>query len=569
MENQWKTHEVTNQFTELTKYNLFTTDKVLTDYFRKNKVDWAAKELTAFGEKLGTAEAFSDGQLANEYIPVLKTFDNRGNRIDVVEFHPAWHKFSSWCKSYGLISRPFEDQVPFRWSYSAANFILQTQVEAGSMCPATMTLASIPVLSKEPELWSQLKDKLISREYDQRDIPVAEKKSIWIGMGMTEKQGGSDVRSNTTVATPIGKPGRGQAYTIRGHKWFFSAPMCDAHLVVARTSDTDAICCFFVPRWKPDGTKNPVEIQRLKNKLGNKSNSSSEVEFRDAYGILMGEEGRGIPTIIEMANYTRLCCVLGSTGIIRQATVQAIAYTRKRKAFGNTLYNQPLMRNVLVDFALESEAAEILSLKLAEAFEHGDGNPSAKAWKRFLTPASKYWICKRAETITAEAMETFGGNGYVEDGIMARLFREAPVNSIWEGSGNVMCLDVLRAMKKEPEQVKIIMQELVEMAEGNVVILKAVNELNELVQADPQTLEASARLLTEKLMLIVQACLVKNHAPEFVSKAFIELRLNQKPAANYGAFKPVNDIDYEAILERAFPLNEQLKSIENEFARSI
>lgn len=552
MKDQWKTHEVSNQFSELTHYNLFTTDHVLTEYFKKNNADWAIRELTAFGGELGTPGAFNDGQLANEYIPVLKTFDNRGNRLDVVEFHPSWHRFSAWCKSYGLIARPFEDKKPFRWSYTAANFILQTQVEAGSMCPATMTLASIPVIAREPELWTQLKDKLVSREYDQRDIPIAHKRSIWIGMGMTEKQGGSDVRSNTTIATPVGEPGRGKSYLLRGHKWFFSAPMCDAHLVVARTSDTDAICCFFVPRWKPDGTKNPIEIQRLKDKLGNKSNSSSEVEFKDAYGILIGEEGRGIPTIIEMANYTRLCCVLGSTGIIRQATVQAIEYTRKRRAFGNTLYNQPLMQNVLVDFALESEAAEILALKLAEAFEQGDENRSAKAWKRFLTPASKYWVCKRAETITAEAMETFGGNGYVEDGIMARLFREAPVNSIWEGSGNVMCLDVLRALGKEPELVQLIFSELVEMADGNTIILKALSELQELVQSDPVTLEASARLLTEKLMLVVQACLLKQRSPEFMSKAFIELRLNQKPAVNYGAFNPAG-INHDAILERAFP----------------
>lgn len=553
MGNQWKTHHVSNQFSELSGYNLFTTDAVLTDYFKRHNADWAMTELTAFGEELGTPEAFQNGQLANEYIPVFKPFDNRGNRIDVVDFHPSWHLFSAWCKSYGLIARPFEDTAPFRWNYTAANFILQSQVEAGSMCPATMTLASIPVLQKEPDLWHQLKGKLVSREYDQRDIPITHKHSIWIGMGMTEKQGGSDVRSNTTTAIPVGESGRGKAYALTGHKWFFSAPMCDAHLVVARTSDSDSICCFFVPRWKPDGTKNTIEIQRLKNKLGNKSNASSEVEFKAAYGILIGEEGRGIPTIIEMANYTRLCCVLGSTGIIRQATVQAIAYTRKRKAFGNTLYNQPLMRNVIVDFALESEAAEILSLKLAEAFEQGEENPVAKAWKRFITPAAKYWICKRAESLTAEAMETFGGNGYVEDGIMARLFREAPVNSIWEGSGNVMCLDVLRVINKEPELVQLIMEELTEIAANDTVILQSLTQLQVLIQSDPATLEASSRLLTEQLMLIVQACLLKQRSPEFMSSAFIELRLKQKPAVNYGAFESAM-IDHSAILERAFPV---------------
>ena len=552
MGNQWKTHHVSNQFSELTGYNLFTTDAVLTDYFKGHNANWATTELTAFGEELGTPETFHNGQLANEYTPVFKPFDNRGNRIDVVNFHPSWHLFSSWCKSSGLIARPFEDSTPFRWSYTAANFILQSQVEAGSMCPATMTLASIPVLQKEPDLWNQLKEKLVSREYDQRDIPITHKRSIWIGMGMTEKQGGSDVRSNMTTATPIGEPGRGKAYAITGHKWFFSAPMCDAHLVVARTNDSDSICCFFVPRWKPDGTKNPIEIQQLKNKLGNKSNASSEVEFKAAYGILIGEEGRGIPTIIEMANYTRLCCILGSTGIIRQATVQAIAYTRKRKAFGNTLYNQPLMRNVLVDFALESEAAEVICLKLAEAFEQGDDTHSAKAWKRFITPAAKYWICKRAETLTAEAMETFGGNGYVEDGIMARLFREAPVNSIWEGSGNVMCLDVLRVINKEPELVRLILEELTEMAAGDVTILGALSTLQTLLRHDSAILEASSRLLTEQLMLVVQACLLKQQSPGCISDAFIELRLKQTPSLNYGAFQSTT-IDHNAILERTFP----------------
>lgn len=553
MENSWQTHQVNNQFSELNNYNLYTSDLVLTNYFSSRQLDLASRELAEFGAILGSTESYNNAQLANEYTPVLKAFDTRGNRIDVVEFHPSWHLFSSYCKSYGLISRPFEDTSKYRWSYTAANFILQSQIEAGAMCPATMTLACIPLLAREPELWNELKDKLVSREYDPRDIPIASKKSVWIGMGMTEKQGGSDVRSNTTVATPIGESGRGNAYLLRGHKWFFSAPMCDAHLVVARTSNTDAICCFYVPRWKPDGTKNPIEIQRLKNKVGNKSNSSSEVEFKDAYGILIGEEGRGIPTIIEMANYTRLCCVLGSTGIIRQATVQAIAYTRKRKAFGNTLYHQPLMRNVLIDFALESEAAELLSLKLAEAFEQGDDDHSAKAWKRLLTPASKYWICKRAELVTAEAMEVFGGNGYVDDGILARLYKEAPVNSIWEGSGNVMCLDVLRAIKKEPNLLKTILEELVKMANNDNRILNAIQTFQDLIDNNIAILESVSRLITEKLMLIVQACIMKQDAPDYMSNAFIELRLQQMPGLNFGAFVPTSTIDFDAILERAFP----------------
>lgn len=555
-QNQTDTHQVFNQFSELSDYNLYITDPVLTGYFERNTIKWADRELRAFGDELGSAATFHAGALANANPPVLRAFDNRGRRIDFVEFHPSWHRFMGYCKKYGLIGKPFWGKTKFRWPFAAANFMLQTQVEAGALCPATMTLASMPVLQKEPGLWKQLKDKLVSFEYDSRDLPISEKNSIWIGMGVTEKQGGSDVRTNTTLATPIGASGRGEEYRITGHKWFFSAPMCDAHLVVARTSDSDEISCFYVPRWKPDGTKNPLHIQRLKDKLGNKSNASCEIEFRDAYGILIGESGRGIPTIMEMANYTRFCCVLGSAGIMRQATVQSIAYARRRKAFGKTLYHQPLMRNVLVDLALETEAAQLLALRLAEAFEKGDEDANAKAWKRFLTPASKYWVCKRAEALTAEAMEVFGGNGYIEDGdaVMARLFKEAPVNSIWEGSGNVMCLDVLRVANKNPEMVQAVLDELNHLAGKDKTILRALEDLKEMIQTDPATLESRARLLSENLLLIVQACLMRAYSPGFISKAFIDLRLKQGLSGNFGAFDAAG-IDSEAILERSFGEN--------------
>ncbi|MBW7867452.1 MAG: acyl-CoA dehydrogenase family protein [Brumimicrobium sp.] len=555
MHNEYNTHEVFNQYTEISDYNLFTTDQVLQDYFIKHHLHEMAEDLKIFGEQIGSEESYHDGSLANAYTPILHSFDNRGNRTDFVEFHPAWHRFMAYCKTTGLIGRGFASNEPFRWSYVAANFMMQTQVEAGALCPATMTLACIPLIQKEPKLWEELKDKLVSSEYDERDIPIAQKKSIWIGMGVTEKQGGSDVRTNTTYATPMGESGRGHAYKITGHKWFFSAPMCDAHLVVAKTTDTDEICTFFVPRWKSDGTKNPLQIQRLKEKLGNKSNSSCEIEFRNAYGILIGEEGRGIPTIMEMANTTRFCCVLGSAGIARQATVQAIAYAQRREAFGKTLYNQPLMRNVLVDMALETEAAQVLALRLAEAFEKGDSDSTALAWKRFMTPASKFWVCKRAEAITAEAMEVFGGNGYIEDGnaIMARLYKESPVNSIWEGSGNVMCLDVLRVVNKHPQMVESILDELKRMSEGDERILKELATLLHLFRSNQTSLESKGRILTEKLMLITQACLLKKESPKFISEAFIELRLVQGITGNFGAFDG-EQIDYEQILKRAFPL---------------
>lgn len=548
----WETHEVHNQYAEISDYNLFSTDVVLNEYLQRIGADWTLPELTRIGAEIGKTDIMQKAHTANQYTPVLRSFDSRGNRIDTVDFHPAWHWFMEFTKKAGLISRPFEDDRNGRWAFSAVNFMLQAQVEDGSLCPATMTQAAIPVLKKEPALWEQLEPKILSREYDARDLPIEQKKSIWIGMGMTEKQGGSDVRSNTTSATPVNKPGRGEPYLLRGHKWFFSAPMCDAHLVVARTTDSDALACFFVPRWKPDGTKNPVRIQRLKDKVGNKSNSSSEVEFQDAWGILIGEEGRGIPTIIEMATYTRLCCVLGSAGIIRQAAVQCIAYTRKRRAFGKHLYEHPLMRSVLTDFALESEAAAITAMRLAEAFEKDDADPLSKAFKRFITPAAKYWVCKRAVSLTGEAMEVFGGNGYVEEGILGRLFREAPVNSIWEGSGNVMCLDVLRAMGKEPELVKEVLTELKRLAGDNKDLHTAIEQLVFLFRQEPQELEGTARLLTERLMLCVQACLLHSCAPAFVSEAFIRTRIQQGPASNFGAFSTAG-IDTEAILERAFP----------------
>lgn len=545
-----KTHEVYNQFFELQQYNLYKTDPVLSDFFEKKGDAWH-HSLLEIGEKLGTPEMFEHAHLANTFTPSLRVFDARGNRIDVVDFHPSWHVFMQFSKEHGIISTPFESQENGRWSFAAAAFILQSQIEAGAMCPATMTQACIPVLQKEEKLWNEVGEKLLSRAYDVRDIPISEKKSIWIGMGMTEKQGGSDVRSNTTTARPINKGGRGEAYTIRGHKWFYSAPMSDAHLVIAKIEQSETIGCFFVPRWKPDGTKNAIHIQRLKEKVGNKSNSSSEVEFWDAYGILIGEEGRGIPTIIEMATNTRLNCVLGSTGMIRQAAVQAIAYTRQRKAFGKVLYEQALMRSVLVDFALESEAATWTSLLLANAFEKGEVDETAKAWKRIITPAAKFWICKRAIEMSAEAMEVFGGNGYVEESILSRIFKEAPVNSIWEGSGNVMCLDVLRAFSKEKELLERLLADLLQKAVGNTILTEEIQNWTRFVKENSQDLESKARYVTERLMLLAQAVIMHQNAPAFMTTAFIQTRILKKAGHVLGAHSFRLDAE-EQILQRTF-----------------
>ncbi|WP_019140529.1 acyl-CoA dehydrogenase family protein, partial [Noviherbaspirillum massiliense] len=364
---QWPTHEVTNQVPELVGYNVFSTDVALANGLRQGGAGWHEESLTRFGAELGSREVLQLGELANRHLPELNTHDRFGNRIDSVEFHPSWHQLLALLRREGLHALPWMQPQPGAHVARAAGYFMQSQVESGSLCPTTMTFASIPVLQNEPELFARLQSKLLSREHDARDLPLEQKTSMMIGMGMTEKQGGSDVRTNTTVARPLRGEGRGAEYLLTGHKWFFSAPMCDAHLVLARTEG--GLSCFFVPRWRPDGSKNAVLVQRLKDKLGNRSNSSSEVEFQDAYGIMVGPEGRGIPTIIEMANHTRLDCVIGSAGLMRQAFVQAAHHARHRSAFGRLLAEQPLMRNVLSDLALESEAATLLMLRLARAFE--------------------------------------------------------------------------------------------------------------------------------------------------------------------------------------------------------
>jgi len=547
----WQTHEISNQFDELTDYNLYDTDAALREVMERAGAGWAGQDLSRYGATLGAGQTWQWAAEANRHTPEFDPFDARGRRIDRVDFHPSWHALMRLHRESGSVSLAFrEPQQRGRWSAWAAHFYMEGQVEAGSMCPLSMTQASIPVLSKEPGLWQRYGAKLMSDSYDARDVPIEQKSSIWIGMGMTEKQGGSDVRANTTTATPVGAGGRGGDFLIRGHKWFFSAPMCDAHLVVARTADGGP-SCFFVPRWRPDGSKNQVRVQRLKEKVGNRSNSSSEVEFQDAYGILLGEEGRGIPTIIEMATYTRLHCVLGSAAMLRQASVQAIAYARQRKAFGNVLAGQPLMRGVLADLALESEAALVLAMRLTEAYEQ-PGDPRQRVWQRVMTPAAKFWVCKRAVELTGEAMEVFGGNGYVDNGPMARLFREAPVNSIWEGSGNVMCLDVMRAIGREPQAAFELLDQLAADAGGDTPVRAEVEALRQMLATDPAELEGLGRRFAQRLVLTTQAVLLRKHAPAAVADAFIGTRLDPQWGRVVGAID-TRGIDVNALLQRALP----------------
>ena len=513
------THEVTNQFDELVDYNLYATDRPLQEALQRAQAGAFVPALEAYGARLGAAASFALAEQANRQVPELRLFDRRGRRIDQVDFHPAWHGLLTMLRSEGLVSLPFEDHGAGRWAAWAAGFYLHGQVEAGTLCPATMTQAAIPVLRQEPALWPQLRQRLFDRRHDARDIPIERKSSIWIGMGMTEKQGGSDLRANTTRAVPVGGGGRGMAYQLRGHKWFYSAPTSDAHLVVAR--DAHGHSCFFVPRWRPDGTRNAVQIQRLKSKVGNRSNASGEVEFLDAYGVLLGEQG----------------------------LVQALAYARRRQAFGRALAEHDLMRRVLVDLALESEAAVVLMMRLAQAFER-DADPLERAWKRIMTPAAKFWVCKRGVEIGGEVMEIFGGNGYVDDGPIARLFREAPVNSIWEGSGNVMCLDVLRALAREPQAAAALLDDLALGTADESRLQAEYRQVRAALAVDPGQSEAHARVLVMRLVLLAQAVLLRRSTPPAVAEAFIATRFSPHWGHIAGGFE-VDGLPEEELLQRA------------------
>lgn len=505
-----------NLVDELRGQDLLRDDPALSQALQVAGVDAPSMQsLAQYGAAIGSAEAAELAAQANRHPPELRTLDARGRRIDQVDFHPAWHALLARYRAQGLIASVFESSTPGRWAAFAAGCYLHGQVEAGSLCPATMTQACIPVLAREPALFARLRGQLFSREHDPRDLPLAGKRSIWVGMGMTEKQGGSDLRQVSTRADeqPDG------SYRVTGHKWFFSAPMSDAHLVLARTGAGPT--CFWMPRWAPDGSKNAIHIQRLKDKVGNRSNASSEVEFHGAWAERVGDEGRGIATLVEMAGYTRLNCVIGSAALMRAALVQAEHNARHRVAFGKTLAAQPLMRAVLDDLALESEAAMRLMLRLAQGFERGEA-----AWQRLMTPAAKFWVCKRAVEVCGEAMELIGGNGYVDDSLLARLYREAPVNSIWEGSGNVMALDVLRVVSREPQVVLELLDDFDTSPDTPVrAEVQRLRGLLDLGRHDPAGLEAQGRRFAQGLVLCAQALLMRAHASGTAADAFIASRL--------------------------------------------
>ncbi len=538
--NPFDTHAVFNQSTPFENVNLFRCDTALQEALAREGALWAGPGLDALGGQLGSAEVLDLGRQANQDPPRLHSVDRAGRRLDEIEFHPAWHRLMALMIGAGAHAAPWEAPRPGAQVARAAAYLLFGQVENGAQCPVTMTFASVPALRQAPALAAEWLPKILSRQYDPRALPVAQKQGALIGMGMTEKQGGTDVRANTTRAEMLDDPGG--PWRIVGHKWFFSAPQSDAHLILAQTGEA-GLSCFLLPRFLPDGSRNAIAVQRLKDKLGNRSNASSEVEFRGAQGWLVGAVGRGIPTILEMGSHTRLDCVLGSAGIMRAALTHALHHARQRQAFGRALAAQPLMQNVLADLALESEAATAFALRLARCFDER-ADPAQALLGRVLTPAGKYWICKRAIAFAGEAMEVMGGNGYVEDGPLARLYREAPVNSIWEGSGNVMCLDVLRAFAKAPAARDALADEL--QLAGPAFSAYRAALLAELAQPLD---ESGARRLSERIVVAVQGALLLRHAPAHVSAAFLATRLARGAGGAFGRLG--QGADCAAILARA------------------
>lgn len=541
------THEVFNQPPALEEYNLFHADRALQEAVARGQASWAHADIQALGALAGTSETIQLGFLANAHKPQFQPHDRFGNRIDLVEYHDAYHRLMTLATEHGLHASPWAEPKVGAHVARAAKYYMHTQVEAAHGCPITMTFAALPALRHQPDIADEWIPKLLQYGYDPRNVPHSEKTAVTIGMAMTEKQGGSDVRANTTRAYPVGAEGPGQMYELVGHKWFVSAPMSDAFLVLAQTSN--GLSCFLLPRWRPDGSKNPLQIQRLKDKMGNVANASSEAELRGAMAWMIGEEGRGVRTIIEMVAMTRYDCMIGSSAGMRQATVQALHHCQHRAAFGAQLIDQPLMQNVVADLALESEAALALTMRMAQAMDALD-NEHEQALARIVVPAGKYWICKRTPEHAYEAMEVIGGSGVMENCIMPRLYREAPINAIWEGSGNVQCLDALRAVAKQPESFAALQAELAPVKGVNKALDVAIEQLPHLLQ-QAQAQPFYARQLVEHIARTMQAALLQQHAPHEVADAFCQTRLGAVTHMGYGRL--TNQHAAQVILRRAWP----------------
>jgi putative acyl-CoA dehydrogenase len=556
----WQTHTVFNQAPPLENVDVFATNTPLVEAVEREGAGWVTERASALGRFVGEAGGPQQlwGRLANENKPVLQTFDRYGHRIDEVEFHPAWHQLMRMGVEHELHSLPWTSEEPFAHTARAALYMTAMQAEAGFCCPITMTFAVVPALRAQPELAAEWEPLVTSTSYDPRLIPAAEKGSAIAGMAMTEKQGGSDVRANTTVARPLNGGGGeggggGSEYEIVGHKWFCSAPMSDIFLVLAQTDD--GLSCFLLPRILPDGSRNAFHIQRLKDKLGNHSNASSEVEFHGAWARMVGEPGRGVPTIIEMVGHTRLDCVIGAAAGMRSGVVSATHHAAHRSAFGKLLIDQPLMRNVLADLCVESEATTALAMRLARAYDEahidadaGEDSSDAQLFKRLATAVGKFWSCKRAPNHAFESLECLGGAGYVEESGMPRLYREAPLASIWEGSGNVMSLDVLRALTRSPRSLEVFFDE-VEQARGADARLDMRVEKLKSQFSDPETLETRARRVVEGMALCLQGSLLVRHGAPAVADAFCASRLAGDAGLEYGTLPA--GVDFEAIIDRS------------------
>jgi putative acyl-CoA dehydrogenase len=540
------THEVLNQSPPFEDVDLFALDRPLVDAVAANGGASAAKELSEFGKHWGSAAMAARGRVANENTPKLRTFDSRGNRRDEVEFHPAYHELMAHSAHAGVHNSTWTAQGKPAGGGAevvrAAKFYIAAQVETGHLCPITMTRASVAALATQQELLAKTMPVIATRAYDPSFSPWWTKRGMTLGMGMTEKQGGTDVRSNMTRAERDG-----DAYRITGHKWFMSAPMCDAFLVLAQADE--GLTCFFMPRFKPDGSVNAIQFQRLKDKLGNRSNASSEVEFNGVYAERVGDEGKGIRTIIQMVQLTRQDCAIASAGLMRSGLAHALHHARHRSVFQKHLADQPLMQAVLSDMALHVEASIALVMRLCRSFDRAPDDASEAAFMRLLTPAIKYWVCKSAPGFLYEAMECLGGNGYVEEAILARHYRESPVNAIWEGSGNVMCLDVLRALSREADAAGAVLQHLAEETKGLPGAGDAVAFIGKAFRRPDS--ERVARLAVEKLALLAAAAALNKVSPR-QAELFAATRLAVGHASMYGAVDLAND-DIRSLLQRALP----------------
>jgi putative acyl-CoA dehydrogenase len=540
------THDVFNQSPPFEDVDLFTLDTPLADAVAANGGAVAQGELSDFGRHWGSATMAARGRIANENTPKLRTFDARGNRRDEIEFHPAYHELMAHSAHAGLHNSTWDGHGKPAGAPSevvrAAKFYIVTQVETGHLCPITMTRASVAALAAQPDLLAQLMPAVATRSYDPTFAPWWTKRGMTLGMGMTEKQGGTDVRANMTRAVRDG-----EGYRITGHKWFMSAPMCDAFLVLAQAEE--GLSCFFMPRFAPDGSVNAIHFQRLKDKLGNRSNASSEVEFNNAYAERIGDEGKGIRTIIQMVQLTRQDCAIASAGLIRSGLAHALHHARHRSVFQKHLADQPLMQMVLADMALHVEASIALVMRLCRAFDETPHDAKAAAHMRLLTPAIKYWVCKSAPGFLYEAMECLGGNGYVEEGILARHYRESPLNAIWEGCGNVMCLDVLRALSREADAAMGVLQGLVMETKGLPGAAEAAAFIGSTFRRADS--ERVARLAVEKLALLAAAAALNSVSPRS-AELFAATRLAENHAGMYGAVDLAGD-DIRSILERALP----------------